>query len=124
MFLGEVHGTVVRFTYFHTEIFDKEEADVETLGEQFHENCQRELGNDAVFQRHGCRLVYLIRKIGSETKEFNRFDDTDNLALPTNTLFVYLHFSRYETKCIFGSTLVLVDDFVLLILLDFQMFFQ
>ena len=27
MFLGEVHGTVVRFTYFHTEIFDKEEAD-------------------------------------------------------------------------------------------------
>ena len=97
MLLGEVHGTVVRFTYFHTEIFDKEEADVETLGDQFHENCQRELGNDAVFQRHGCRLVYLIRKIGSETKKFNRFDDTDNLALATDTFFVYLHFSRYET---------------------------
>ena len=124
MFLGEVHGTVVRFSYLYTEVFDKEETDVETLGEQLHENCQRELGNDAVFQRHGCRLVYLIRKIGSETKELNRFDDTDNLTLASDSLFVYLHFSHYETKCIFRSTLILVDDIVLLILLDFEMFFQ
>ena len=42
-------------------------------------------------------LILLITRTNGINKKFNRFDNTDNRALATDTFFVYLHFSRYET---------------------------
>ena len=124
MLLGEADGSFVRLSDGDAEVLDEEDADVVVLLQQLHENIHREIGDDAGLYRHGKGLVVFFGEVSPEAEEFHGLDGADNLVPSADAILANLDLAVDEQPEIAGFLAVLVDDFVLLVFANVEVFEQ